>query len=55
MAVELQEQLLARERELDSKECTLMAREDGLATSECTLGRACTEFDVMCDRAKAAQ
>jgi hypothetical protein len=39
MAVELQEQLLARERELDSREGILMAREDGLADSECTIGR----------------
>jgi hypothetical protein len=42
MVVELQEQLLARERELDSREGTLMAWEYGLVAFECALGRVCT-------------
>jgi hypothetical protein len=49
MAIELQVQLLAQERELDSREGVLMAQEDGLVTSECALGRARTECDIECD------
>jgi hypothetical protein len=45
IVVELQEQLFALERELDSRENALMAREDDLATSECTLGRVHVECD----------
>jgi hypothetical protein len=55
MVIELQEQLLARERELDSREGTLMAREDDLVASECALSRARTECDTKHDRAEAAQ
>jgi hypothetical protein len=53
MAVELQKQLLARERELDNREGVLMAREDGLAAFECALGRARMECDGECDQAEA--
>jgi hypothetical protein len=48
VTVELQGQLLAWERELDSQEHILMAREDGLAASECALGRARMECDGEC-------
>jgi hypothetical protein len=55
MAVELQEQLLAWERELYSQEGVLMAREDGMATSKRALARARMECDGECDRAKAVR
>jgi hypothetical protein len=55
MAVELQEQLLAWERELYSQEGVLMAREDGMATSKRALARAHMECDGECDRAKAVR
>jgi hypothetical protein len=50
VVVELQEQLLAWERELESREGTVAAQDDGLATSECTL-RVRMEHDV--ERAQA--
>jgi hypothetical protein len=50
VVVELQEQLLAWERELESREGTVAVQEDGLATSECTL-RVRTERDA--ERAQA--
>jgi hypothetical protein len=40
VVVELQEQLLVRERELDSREGAIVTWEDGLATSKRALGRA---------------
>jgi hypothetical protein len=46
MAIELQDQLVVRERELDTREGTLMTRENGLVAFECTIGRACAESDV---------
>jgi hypothetical protein len=46
ISIELQEQLLAQERELDSREGALVALESDLATSECSLGRACIERDT---------
>jgi hypothetical protein len=49
---ELWVQLLARERELDSREGTIVAGEDGLVASECTLGRACMERNTECTQAK---
>jgi hypothetical protein len=49
MVVELQEQLLALERELGSREGTFMGWEDGMLFFECTLGRARTEVDTECD------
>jgi hypothetical protein len=44
--VELQEWLLARERELDSREGTIVTWDDGLTAFECALGRACRESDA---------
>jgi hypothetical protein len=55
VAEELREQLLIRERELDSRESTIAALEDGLATSEHTLGRECMERDTACTQAEAAR
>jgi hypothetical protein len=55
MAVELLEQLLAQERELDSREGILMAQEDGMVASECSLGRVHMECDSECDRAEVVQ
>jgi hypothetical protein len=53
MAIELQEQLPARERDLDSRECILMVWEDGLAASEHALGKVRMECDGECDRTEA--
>jgi hypothetical protein len=53
MAIELQDQLVVRERELDTREGTLMTRENGSVASECTIGRACAESDVEFTRAEA--
>jgi hypothetical protein len=39
VAIELQEQLLAQERELDSMEGTIATWEDKLAAFECALGK----------------
>jgi hypothetical protein len=55
MVIELQEQLFAKERELDSWESALTAREDNLAASEYALGRVCVECDAECDRATAVR
>jgi hypothetical protein len=55
VAVELWEQLLARERGLDSREGVIVAWKDGLVASECALGRACVERDAKCNRAEAAR
>jgi hypothetical protein len=46
VAIKLQEPLLAREGELDSKDGATVVREDGLVAFECTLGRACMEYDT---------
>jgi hypothetical protein len=43
---ELQEKLLAQERELDSKEGSIIAWEDGMAASKHALGRPCMECDA---------
>jgi hypothetical protein len=43
---QLQKQLLTRERELDSREGTIVACEDGLAGSKRSLWRACLERDA---------
>jgi hypothetical protein len=43
VVVELLGQLLARERELDSRVGDFMAWEDNLATSECVVGRVRVE------------
>jgi hypothetical protein len=45
---ELRGQLLAWERELDSREGAISVWEDGLVASECTLGRACVDHDAAC-------
>jgi hypothetical protein len=46
VAVELREQLLAQERELDSREGTISMWENGLAASKRALGRVHMEHDV---------
>jgi hypothetical protein len=53
MVNEWQEQLLVRERELDSREKALTTREDDLAATERALGRARMECKAMCDRVEA--
>jgi hypothetical protein len=53
MVTELQEQLLVRERELDSQKNSLMAREDDMAAIEHALRRARMECNTECDRAEA--
>jgi hypothetical protein len=45
MTVELQGQLLARERELNSREGALTTCEDGLAAFKCALGKVLMEHD----------
>jgi hypothetical protein len=54
VAVEVQEQLLAQERELDSREGVIATWEDGMATFE-ALGRACMERDAEHIQAEAVQ
>jgi hypothetical protein len=44
--IELQEQVLVRERELDNREGAITMWEDGLVAFECALGRACTEREA---------
>jgi hypothetical protein len=44
--VELQEQLLAQERELDSREGTIIAWEESLMAFACALGEASAEHDA---------
>jgi hypothetical protein len=46
MVAELQDAIMAREN-------ALMAQEDDLAATKCALGRARTECDTECDKAKA--
>jgi hypothetical protein len=46
MAVELQGQLLAQERELDSREGAIIMWEEGLVAFACTLGEVCAERDA---------
>jgi hypothetical protein len=46
MAIELQEQLLVRERELDSWEGAIAAWDDGLVAFECAQGKVHTERDA---------
>jgi hypothetical protein len=55
VAVELQEQLLFRERQLDSREGTIITWEDGLAAFECILGRVHIERDATRVQDEAAQ
>jgi hypothetical protein len=53
LVIELQEQLLARERELDSREGTIAMYEDGLLAFEHALGRVHMDHDAKRIRAKA--
>jgi hypothetical protein len=46
VTIELREQLLARERELESREGAITAWEDGLVAFECALGRVRMEHDA---------
>jgi hypothetical protein len=55
VTIELQGQLLARERELDSREGAMVMWEEGLAALACTLGEERTECDVCCVCADAIQ
>jgi hypothetical protein len=55
MVVDLQEQLLAWERELDSREGTITVWKDSLAASERALGRVCMECVAECNRAEAVR
>jgi hypothetical protein len=52
---ELQEQLLAHERELDTRECTIVVCEDGLMAFERTLVKACMECDAERAQVEAVQ
>jgi hypothetical protein len=53
--VEMQEQLLARERELDSRESTFIAWEEGLTTFARPLDVVSTEHDTSRARVDAIQ
>jgi hypothetical protein len=55
VAIELQGQLLARERELDSREGIIAAWEDGLVAFECALGKVHVKCNVSHVRAEAVQ
>jgi hypothetical protein len=55
VAVELREQLLAEERELESREVAIAAWEDGLVAFEHALGRVHMEHDVSRVQVEAAQ
>jgi hypothetical protein len=54
VAVELREQLLARERELESREGSIATWEDGLVAFEHALGRVHSEHDANHVQAEAA-
>jgi hypothetical protein len=55
VAIELREQLLARERELESRQVAIAAREDGPAAFKHALGRVCMECAASCIQVEAAQ
>jgi hypothetical protein len=55
VAIELREQLLAQERELESREGAIAGWEDGLAAFEHALGRVHREHDTHHVQAEAAQ
>jgi hypothetical protein len=55
VANELRDQLLARERELDSREGAITVWGDGLVASKRSLGRACMEHDAEHAQAEAAR
>jgi hypothetical protein len=50
---ELWMQLLAQEKEQDSREGTIVAWEEGLVASELALGRACMEHNMERTQAEA--
>jgi hypothetical protein len=50
---ELRMQLLAQEKEQDSREGTIVAWEEGLVASELALGRACMEHNMERTQAEA--
>jgi hypothetical protein len=52
---ELQVRLLARERELDYREGTIVMWEEWMAAFECALGRACMERDAKRAEAEAVR
>jgi hypothetical protein len=53
VADKLWEQLLARERDLDSREGTIAAWEDGLLAFEFAIGRVCVEHNAESTQAEA--
>jgi hypothetical protein len=55
VAVKWLEQLLAQEKELDSREGAITTWEDGLVAFACALGDACMECDAKCVQAMAVQ
>jgi hypothetical protein len=55
VVVELQGQLLARERELDSREGAIITWEEGLVAFACALGEVCMEHDTSHARTDAIQ
>jgi hypothetical protein len=55
VAAELQGKLLARERELDSRESAIATRENGLVAFKRALGKVLTECDAGHVRAEAVQ
>jgi hypothetical protein len=55
VAIELQGQVLARERELDSREGIIAAWEDGLVAFERTLGKVHVEHNISHVWAEAVQ
>jgi hypothetical protein len=55
LAVEMREQLLDRERELESREGAIAAWEDGSMMFKCALGRVHTKRNASHIQAEAAQ
>jgi hypothetical protein len=55
MIIGWSEQLLVRERELDSQENAFMSREDDLVVTERALGRARMECDAKCERVEVVR
>jgi hypothetical protein len=55
VAFELQGQLRAQERELDSREGAMVKWEEGLAAFMCALGEGHVEHDASCVRVDVVQ
>jgi hypothetical protein len=55
VAIELQGKLLARDRELDSGEGTIITWEDGFTSFQCALGMVHIEHDASHAQAEAIQ